>query len=46
MKMTINEKLKRLRTEQGLSQKELAELLNITQASVSDYERGLRPLNV
>lgn len=44
--MTINEKLKKLRTEQGLSQKELAELLNITQASVSDYERGLRPLKM
>jgi transcriptional regulator with XRE-family HTH domain len=32
--------LSRLRKERGLTQRELAELLHISQTSVSKYERG------
>lgn len=39
--MDISEKLKKLRIDHGLSQKELAAKLNIAQASISDYERGI-----
>ena len=42
--MDISEKLKKLRIDHGLSQKELAAKLNIAQASISDYERGIRPV--
>lgn len=42
--MDISEKLKNLRIDHGLSQKELAAKLNIAQASISDYERGIRPV--
>lgn len=35
-------RLKELRKERGLRQKDVAQLLNITQMSYSYYERGLR----
>lgn len=35
-------RLKELRIERGLRQKDVAQLLNITQMSYSYYERGLR----
>ena len=34
------ERLRELRTEMGMSQKELARLLNTTNSSVCDWERG------
>ena len=34
------ERLRELRTEKGMSQKELARLLNTTNSSVCDWERG------
>ena len=34
------ERLKELRTEKGLSQKELGQILNTTNSSVCDWERG------
>ncbi|MGY3779088.1 helix-turn-helix domain-containing protein [Isobaculum melis] len=35
------ERLKKLRVEQGLSQEELAEILNVSRQSISKYEQGL-----
>ena len=43
VKFTI--KLKELRTEKNLSQKELAELLNVSQRSISNWENGEREPN-
>jgi len=40
--MSFSEILKGLREKRGLSQKELAELTGITQATVSRYESGKR----
>lgn len=37
---TIGERIARLRKERGITQKELADLLRVTQPVVSDYERG------
>jgi len=37
---TIGERIARLRKERGITQKELADLLRVTQSVVSDYERG------
>jgi transcriptional regulator with XRE-family HTH domain len=36
----IGERLARLRKERGITQVEMAELLGLSQANVSDYERG------
>lgn len=41
----IGKRLAELRKEQQLTQAELAERLKITQAAVSDYERGISSLN-
>lgn len=37
---SISERLGRLRREKGLTQEEMAELLDVSQPVVSDYERG------
>lgn len=37
---TLGEKISSLRKEQGLTQKQLAELLNVTDGAVSKWERG------
>lgn len=34
--------LERYRIEEGISQKELAQRLNVTQAAISSWERGIR----
>ena len=41
--MTINERLKMLRTENGLTQTQLAKALNIGQTTVAAYERSHDP---
>lgn len=41
--MDIGHKIKTLREKKGLSQKELAQLLNISQAAVSQFENGSSP---
>lgn len=38
--MTIGERLKRLRTEKGLTQEEVGNILGITKAAVQKYENG------
>ena len=38
--MTVGEKIKKLRTSNGLSQKEFAELTGLSHGSVSNYESG------
>lgn len=40
MNMTIGERLKRLRTEKGLTQEEVGNVLGITKAAVQKYENG------
>lgn len=40
MNMTIGERLKRLRTEKGLTQEEVGNILGITKAAVQKYENG------
>jgi len=40
MEITIGENIKRLRREVGMTQEQLAEKLNITNAAVSKWERG------
>lgn len=41
--MTVNERLKMLRTENGLTQMQLAKALNIGQTTVAAYERSHDP---
>lgn len=38
--MTFGEKLKRFRTDKGLTQAELAKMANLSQPQICDYERG------
>ena len=40
--MKLNEKLKRLREEKGLSQNELAVELNVARQTISKWELGIR----
>lgn len=40
--MSFAENLKKLRKEKGLSQKELADKLDISQPMIAQYERGLK----
>ncbi len=40
MEITIGENIKRLRREVGMTQEQLAEKLNVTNAAVSKWERG------
>lgn len=38
--MKYNERMRKIRIEQGYTQKEIAKLLNISQSTYSKYERG------
>lgn len=38
----INEKLKQLRKEKGVSQKEISNAIGITLSAYSNYEQGIR----
>ena len=40
MKMTIGSNIRRLRTEKGVTQEQLAEAMNVTCAAVSKWERS------
>lgn len=44
--MTYQEKLRDLRQERGLSQADIALLLNTSQQYYGKYEKGLRPLPI
>jgi transcriptional regulator with XRE-family HTH domain len=44
--MTIGDNIKRLREQKGLSQQDLAELMNVTHGAVSLWESGKRSMNV
>lgn len=44
--MTYQEKLKDLRQERGLSQGDIALLLNTSQQYYGKYENGIRPLPI
>lgn len=37
---TLGQKLKKARTEKGLTQKDVEEIIKIPQANLSNYERG------
>ena len=37
--MTFGEKLRKIRKEHGLTQKDVADMLGVVQATISDYER-------
>lgn len=39
--MKFHEKLKELRSNSGMSQKQIAEKLNIKQSNISDWENGI-----
>ncbi|MBQ0017266.1 MAG: helix-turn-helix transcriptional regulator [Clostridiales bacterium] len=43
--MEVFEKLKELRKQKGLSQVEMAKVLNITQSTYNRYEKGLVEMN-
>ena len=38
--MTFGEKVRKYRTDRGLTQVELAEMANLSQVQISDYENG------
>ena len=40
MEITIGENIRRLRLERKMTQEQLAEVLNVTNAAVSKWERG------
>lgn len=40
MKITIGTNIKRLRSDKGITQEQLAEAMNVTCAAVSKWERG------
>lgn len=44
--MDISEKLRELRTERGLTQQSLAEILNVKQNTYSQYETGQRQIPI
>lgn len=44
--MLLHEKLKELREEAGLSQKELAEKLKVARTTVASYETGKSSLSI
>lgn len=44
--MSIGANLKRLRTDKGLSQTELAEAVNVTQPMIAQIERGTKSLTM
>ena len=39
--MTFGEKLQKLRAREGMSQEQLAELLNVSRQAVSKWEKGV-----
>lgn len=39
--MKVSDKLKELRKEKGLTQKEIAKLLNLSETGYASYEQGL-----
>lgn len=41
MEMTIGSNIKRLRTANNITQEQLAEVVNVTCAAVSKWERGV-----
>jgi transcriptional regulator with XRE-family HTH domain len=45
-KPDVGQRLRALRTAQGMSQEKLAKLLGITQSNVSGLERGVRSLTI
>ena len=42
IKNTLNERIKSARKYRGLSQKDLATKINVSQARISEYENGTR----
>lgn len=46
MQMTYQEKLKGLREDRDLTQKQVADLLGVAQTTYSQYELGKRPLPI
>ena len=42
----VYDRIRRLREQHGLSQKEVAASLGISQQSYSQYERGIRPVHI
>lgn len=44
--MSIGANLKRLRTDKGMSQTELAEAVNVTQSMIAQIERGTKSLTM
>lgn len=44
--MNIGEKIKKLREEEGLTQKDLSELTGINRITIGNYERGNRVPNI
>jgi transcriptional regulator with XRE-family HTH domain len=42
MSININEKIKRLRKQKGLSQKDLGLRIGVSQQVITNYERGIR----
>lgn len=44
--MTLGERLKKLREEKGLTQKQVADKLGLESAAISKYEKDLREPNI
>ena len=44
--MTIGDNIKRLREAAGMTQEQLAEIMNVTHSAVSLWESGKRSMNV
>jgi transcriptional regulator with XRE-family HTH domain len=42
----VGEKLKRLREEKGMTQRELAEKVNINQSMIAQIERGTKNMSI
>ena len=42
----LYERIKELRVDKDLSQKELADILNVTRSAYSNYENGIRDIPV
>lgn len=42
----VYERIKELRVDKDLSQKELADILNVTRSAYSNYENGIRDVPV
>ena len=44
--MILGERLKKLRTAKGISQKELAEIVDVSKSAISKYESGILEPNI